>query len=104
MIFVRSIQAAVAEHFKLPVEAMRERDGIGTRLRERAHPRQLGMCLASRLTDHSYCRIGQLFGRRDHSTVITGIRAAERRIANDPDTREAARTLTKQLLHESGLL
>lgn len=101
---IADIQREVCAHYHLPAEAMREPDGVGARLRDRSRPRQLAMCLASRLTRHSSIRIGQLFGGRDHSTVIKGVAAVERRIGSDPETREAARTLTKRLLPMIGVM
>ena len=102
MIKVADIQREVAEHYSLPVEAMREPAGIGTRAN--APARQLGICLAARLTQHTSVRIGQFFGGRDHSTVLFAVSQAEKRIARDPETREAARVVTKRLLNARGVL
>jgi chromosomal replication initiator protein len=79
MIFVADIQRAVADHYGLPIEAMREPDGAsGSRQRERARPRQVAMRLATHLTEHSLVRIGQFFGNRDHSTVISACKNVDR--------------------------
>ena len=40
------------------------------RTRNLAYPRQIAMYLSRELTDTSLPRIGELFGGRDHTTVI----------------------------------
>lgn len=79
MITIASIQRAVARAYRVPFRIMREPDNLGTRVPNHAHPRQVAMTLAARLTDHSLGRIGYYFGGRDHTTVIFAIAAVERR-------------------------
>ena len=42
------------------------------RTREVATPRQIAMYLSRELTDASMARIGELMGKRDHTTVLHG--------------------------------
>jgi chromosomal replication initiator protein len=93
---IASIQRKVAAHYGTPLEAMREPFGPQAGDRILSRPRQVAMCLAARLTDHSYARIGHFFGGRDHSTVIHGARRAEARDS------QALRRLTFELLREMG--
>lgn len=102
MIFVRDIQREVARHFGSPVESMWEPRGQGTAIRERARPRQVAMCLAMRLTNHSYPRVGQFFGRRDHTTVLHAMRVTEQRRRTDPEIGAALREVTLTLLRGAG--
>lgn len=60
------IQDLVAEHFKVSVDTLSGK----TRKRSIVIARQLSMFLAKKLTDKSLKSIGELFGGRDHSTVI----------------------------------
>jgi chromosomal replication initiation ATPase DnaA len=90
---IASIKQAVAAHYNLPLEAMTRR----CRLWEEVHPRQVAMCLSRRLTEHSSPTIGRLF-QRDHSTVLTGVAAAERRCRNNPEVASAMRRLTLELV------
>jgi chromosomal replication initiator protein len=99
MIFVRDIQAAVARAFDLPVEVMREPDGLGSRLADRAHARHVAMYLSKRLTKHTSTKIGQLFGGRDHSTILHGIKAARERARKDAALRLKVIRLTVELKH-----
>ena len=85
-ITVHDIQEAMAAFYKLePIEMVSERRG-----REVAWPRQEAMFLARKLTPLSLPRIGQLFGNRDHTTVMHALAAVEKRITGDVGrTREA---------------
>ena len=56
----------VAEHYDITPE-----DIIGTKRNSKVvYPRQIAMYLCRELADISYPRIGELFGGRDHTTVI----------------------------------
>ena len=88
MIPIAAIQEEVARAFRIPVAKMTEpinrgQGKDGRNAREYYLPRQIAMYLATILTDHSMSRIGDYFGHRDHSTVISGIRSVERRIEKD---------------------
>lgn len=100
---VADIKRTVAAHYRIPVAVMSEPTPIGRyshqprNPRRFSRPRQVAMCLALRLTKHGPTQIGRFLGGRDHSTVMTGARRAERR------DKEALRCLTKQLLIETRL-
>src|SRR5690348_8199597 len=79
-ITVRHIQETIAADFGIESREMRS----PSRRRDFAWPRQYAMLLARELTPLSSVVIGHLFGR-DHSTIITGVRRAEERIAKDKD-------------------
>lgn len=65
-ISVEFIQELVAKHFDVPVEKLSGK----TRKRNIVVARQLSMFLAKKMTDESLKAIGNMFGGRDHSTVI----------------------------------
>lgn len=103
MTTISDIQFAVAVEFKIPVRKMSEpiNRGLGKtgrNAREISHPRQIAMYLASELTHHSLKRLGYYFGGRDHSTIIAGIRAAEKRIASDPKLARKVRAIRNRLI------
>ena len=60
------IQEAVANHFKIKIDDLNSK----RRTRNVTVPRQLAMYLCRELTDLSLPKIGDLFGGRDHTTVI----------------------------------
>ncbi|MGQ9557915.1 MAG: chromosomal replication initiator protein DnaA [Desulfurispora sp.] len=87
------ILKAVAEHFNLKAEELRSK----RRSRNVAFPRQIGMYLCRELTDLSYPKIGELFGGRDHTTVL---HACERITAEkqlDPSLEETLREIINKL-------
>lgn len=55
----------------------------GGRSRQIVQARNLAMYLARRLTRSSFDSIGAAFGRRDHTTVMRGVRAVEARMTTD---------------------
>jgi hypothetical protein len=80
MISVRHIQETVAADFGVPMERFLS----PCREREVCRPRQYAMLLARELTPHSVTVLGKLFDR-DHSTVSTGVRSAQKIVAVSPD-------------------
>jgi hypothetical protein len=77
-ISVRHIQDVVAADFGVPAETFRSPGKHA----EIARPRQFAMLLARELTPLSYPVLGKLFNR-DHSTIIAGVRAAQKRVSSD---------------------
>lgn len=75
VINVEKIQQVVAEHFQLKVEDFKAKK----RTRAVAHPRQIAMYLSRELTDNSLPKIGEMFGGRDHTTVLH----AHEKVKND---------------------
>ncbi|MGO0123465.1 chromosomal replication initiator protein DnaA [Desulfothermobacter acidiphilus] len=65
-ITVDLIQEVVAQYYNLKVEDLRGKK----RHRAVSLPRQIAMYLARELTDLSLPKIGELFGGRDHTTVL----------------------------------
>lgn len=65
-ITVEFIQELVANYFNVPVDRLAGK----TRKRQVVIARQLSMYLAKKLTNKSLKAIGEMFGGRDHSTVI----------------------------------
>ncbi len=77
------VREAVAEAFGVPVEGLVS----GRRSRHLAIPRQVAMYLIKQLLDLTYVEIGELFGGRDHSTVIHSVTKVERMAQEDPEFR-----------------
>ena len=70
MVNVDNIQKTVAEYFKIRVADLLS----DKRTRTVTRPRQIAMALAKDLTNHSLPEIGQMFGGRDHTTVLHATR------------------------------
>jgi chromosomal replication initiator protein len=67
---VELIQKTVADHYKIKVADMYSKK----RPNNIAMPRQVAMYLAKELTQKSLPEIGELFGGRDHTTVLHAVR------------------------------
>ena len=76
-ISVENIQKTVADYYKIKVADMYSKK----RPASIARPRQIAMFIAKELTQKSLPEIGQLFGGRDHTTVLYAVRkiGAERK-------------------------
>ncbi len=94
LITVENIQKTVAEYYKVKVADLLSK----RRSRSVARPRQMAMALAKELTNHSLPEIGDVFGGRDHTTVLHACRViAELRQSNqdmEEDYTNLLRTLT----------
>lgn len=67
---IEGIQKAVAEYYELKVEDMVSK----SRVARLARARQIAMFLSRDLTQKSLPEIGQLFGGRDHATILHAVR------------------------------
>lgn len=93
IVTVTDVLRAVSAEFAVPVGELVS----ARRDRPVAHVRQIVMCLAAELTPTSLTTIGRRLGGRDHTTVIHGRRAVQRRMAEDPELAARVRRLRRQL-------
>ncbi len=91
----RQIAQTVAEYFHIPLEAIcgKQRD------KHIVIPRQIAMYLIRQETQASLLEIGQLFGGRDHSTVLHACEKIDRAMNLDPGLRRDVVAIREQLLH-----
>ena len=87
------IKSLVAEHFDVPVDKL----GGKTRKRQFVIARQLSMYLAKNLTGKSLKAIGQMFGGRDHSTVIYSIKTVQDLMETDLVFKDTVAELEKKI-------
>jgi chromosomal replication initiator protein len=97
------VERVVCDLFRMIPEELRS----SSRARNISQPRMLAMFLARKLTQAAYSEIGQFFGGRNHSTVISAERQVQAWLADDTPFTIAARqwsagellqTLEQQLL------
>jgi len=93
LISIHNIQRVVAEYYKIKHADMLSK----ARTRTVARPRQMAMCLAKDLTNHSLPEIGDAFGGRDHTTVLHACRRIAELKERTPDIAEDYRNLTRLL-------
>ncbi|MCL2336865.1 MAG: chromosomal replication initiator protein DnaA [Firmicutes bacterium] len=65
---VEYIQEVVSNHYNITAEELRSKK----RTQKLTYPRQVAMYLSRKLVDKSLPQLGQLFGGRDHTTIIHG--------------------------------
>ena len=92
----KQIAEAVAEYYHISLDAMtgKQRD------KHIVTPRQIAMYLMRQETQASLLEIGQLFGGRDHSTVLHSCEKIERDVNLNPALRREIVAIREQLLRE----
>jgi chromosomal replication initiator protein len=92
----RQIAEMVAEFYHISLEAMcgKQRD------KHIVMPRQIAMYLIRQETQESLLEIGQLFGGRDHSTVLHACEKIDRAVNVNPVLRREIVAIREQLLRE----
>ena len=92
----KQIAQAVAEYYHISEEAMcgKQRD------KHIVMPRQIAMYLIRQETEVSLFEIGQLFGGRDHSTVLHACEKIDREVNINPTLRREIVAIREQLLRE----
>lgn len=80
-ITIEKIQEVVANHYKIKKEELLAKK----RTKNIVYPRQICMFLCRELTDYSLPKIGEMFGGRDHTTVIHAIEKINRDIKENSE-------------------
>jgi chromosomal replication initiator protein len=92
-ITIEEIQRRVSDHYNIRLSDM-----IGPkRLRIYARPRQVAMYLCKQMTSRSLPEIGRHFGRRDHTTVMYGVKRIEELKVQDGQIAEDLELLRRTL-------
>jgi len=93
------IRETVARRWRVRPEALASK----RRTKDLTVPRQVAMYLIKEALGTSLVRIGELFGGRDHSTVIHSIRKVENEMEKDPSFRkqvDEAREEMREAFHD----
>lgn len=77
---IQQIQEIVAKHFNIDQKDMKSK----RRTDAVAYPRQIAMYLSRSLTDCSLPEIGEVFGGRDHTTVMYAYEKISKKMTTDP--------------------
>jgi chromosomal replication initiator protein len=93
LLTIETIQKRVADHFQIRHSDMTSK----RRPNNIAIPRQVAMYLARTLTKHSLQDIGDVFGGRDHGTVIHACKAVDIMMEQDASMRSSVDFLRTQL-------
>jgi chromosomal replication initiator protein len=92
-ISIDNIQRTVAEYYNIKISDILSK----RRNRTIARPRQMAMCLAKELTNHSLPEIGEAFGGRDHTTVLHACRKIAELRESSADVAEDFKNLNRVL-------
>ncbi len=82
VISIEYIQEMVCKYFNITMKDLKS----SQRSNDIAFPRQIGMYLCRILTNESFPKIGEAFGKRDHTTVIHGYKKIEQDIKQNPES------------------
>ncbi|MFI5288147.1 MAG: chromosomal replication initiator protein DnaA [Polyangia bacterium] len=92
---VEAVQKEVASYFNVKLTDLKS----PKRHQAIARPRQIAMYLARKLCKSSYPDLGQRFGGKDHTTVMSACRKIEELVQSDPKTRHTVEELERHLSH-----
>ena len=92
---VEAVQKEVASYFNVKLSDLKS----PKRHQAIARPRQIAMYLARKLCKVSYPELGQKFGGKDHTTVLSAFRKIEGLVVTDPKTRHTCEELERHLAH-----
>lgn len=94
-ITIEEIQRKVSDHYNIRLS-----DLIGPkRLRVYARPRQIAMYLAKQHTNRSLPEIGRRFGKRDHTTVMHGVKRITDLMQSDSQIADDVELLRRAIEH-----
>ena len=92
-ITIEYIQKLVAKHFNVKVQDLKS----SRKLKIFTLPRQIAMYLCREHTNNSFPRIGEEFGRKDHSTVIHAVNTIRSKLKDDISLRNSVAILEKEI-------
>ncbi len=93
IVSVENIQKTTAQYYNVKLSELLGK----SRKRSIVRPRQLAMYLAKDLTDKSYPEIGELFGGRDHTTVLHAYRKISELLSENNDLDEDRQKIVNKL-------
>ena len=95
IISIEYIQDSVCKYFNITQKDLQS----SQRSNDITYPRQIGMYLCRSLTNESFPRIGDAFGKRDHTTVMHAFKKIEKDIKENQNTKLIVESLKKIILN-----
>ncbi len=80
-ITIETIQEAVAQHFNIKISDLKGKK----RTKNIAYPRHIAMYLSRTLTENSLPKIGDMFGGKDHTTVLHAYEKIEKELEENKE-------------------
>jgi len=95
VISIEYIQNCVCKYFNITEKDLKS----SQRSNDITYPRQIGMYLCRILTNESFPKIGDLFGKRDHTTVMHAFKKIETEIKENKNTKLIVESVKKIILN-----
>ena len=95
VISIDYIQESVCKYFNVSQKDLQS----SQRSNDITYPRQIGMYLCRSLTNESFPKIGNAFGKRDHTTVMHAFKKIEKEIKENQNTKLIVESLKKIILN-----
>lgn len=95
VISIDYIQDIVCKYFDISQKDLKSTQ----RSNDIAYPRQIGMYLCRILTNESFPKIGESFGKRDHTTVMHAFKKIEKEIKEKQETKLIVESVKKIILN-----
>ena len=95
VISIDYIQEIVCKYFDITPKDLKS----SQRSNDIAYPRQIGMYLCRILTNESFPKIGESFGKRDHTTVMHAFKKIEKEIKEKQETKLIVESVKKIILN-----
>lgn len=95
VISIEYIQETVCKYFDISEKDLKS----SQRSNDVAFPRQVGMYLCRILTNESFPKIGEFFGKRDHTTVMHAFKKIEKEIKEKKETKLIVESVKKIILN-----
>ena len=95
VISIEYIQDSVCKYFNITQKDLQS----SQRSNDITYPRQIGMYLCRSLTNESFPKIGDAFGKRDHTTVMHAFKKIEKDIKENQNTKLIVESLKKIILN-----
>jgi chromosomal replication initiator protein len=89
----QDVMQLVSDNFKIPIDDLKS----NSRRREISVARQVGMYLMRQHTDLSLPKIGEVFGGKDHTTVLYSCDKIQQLKSTNPDMARTIRQLTEKI-------
>ena len=90
---IESVQREVANYFGVSLQDLKS----SSRQASVTRPRQIAMFLARKLCKSSYPELGQKFGGKDHTTVLSACRKVDGLVRDDSKVRDIVNEIERHL-------
>ena len=96
VISIEYIQDVVCSYFNITMKDLTS----SQRSNNITFPRQIGMYLCRILTNESFPKVGEAFGKRDHTTVMHAFKKIEKDIKENQETKLLVESVKKIVLNK----